>query len=118
MRSPNGRVLGAFLAGLAAGCLGLRLHGSTPLEARADSPEAAGAGEVILVTKDSPSASSAQLLYLVDPAQKVLSVYEYDARKGKMRLSAVRHYAADHQLAEYNNEPPKVAEIEDLVRPR
>lgn len=59
-----------------------------------------------------------QLVYLIDQKQKVLSVYEFDGKKHKLKLAAVRHYAADHLLAEFNNEAPTVADVEQLVRPR
>lgn len=57
-----------------------------------------------------------KLLFLVDGKQKIVSVYEYTQRKSKFKLVAVRQVAADHQLSEFNNEPPNVAEIERLIR--
>lgn len=71
-------------------------------------------GDLIAFTSD--AANGTQLLYLVDPKQKTFSIYELDTRKSKLKLAVVRHYAADHQLAEFNNEPPQVGEIEKLVR--
>jgi hypothetical protein len=58
------------------------------------------------------------VVYLLDGKRQAVSVYSYDVRKEKMRLSAVRRYAADHQLSEYNNEQPSVADIERLTRQR
>jgi hypothetical protein len=64
------------------------------------------------------TSTGAQILYLIDPSQKVLSVYEYDPRKSKLKLSAARHYASDQLLSEFNNDSPHVAEIDKLVRQR
>jgi hypothetical protein len=58
------------------------------------------------------------VVYVVDAKRQAVSVYTYDVRKEKMRLSAARRYAADHQLSEYNNEQPSVADIERLTRQR
>lgn len=58
------------------------------------------------------------VVYVLDGKRQAVSVYAYDVRKEKMRLSAVRRYAADHMLSEYNNEQPSVADIERLTRQR
>jgi 6-phosphogluconolactonase (cycloisomerase 2 family) len=63
-----------------------------------------------------PSATGGQVLYLVDQNQRTLTVYQYDPNKGKLKLSASRHFGADQQLLEFNNEEPHVADIERLSR--
>jgi hypothetical protein len=74
-------------------------------------------GSAALTVVATPN-SADHVVYVVDPKRQAVSVYSYDVRKEKMRLSAVRRYAADHQLSEYNNEQPSVADIERLTRQR
>ncbi|MBY0586272.1 hypothetical protein K2X85_03795 [bacterium] len=57
-----------------------------------------------------------QVVYLIDQAQRTLTIYQYDPGKGKLKLSASRHIGADQQLLEFNNEEPHVADIERLSR--
>jgi hypothetical protein len=71
---------------------------------------------LIAVTQESPTGG--QSIVLIDAKDKVFSVYEYDARKSKLKLSAVRQFHADHQLAEFNNDAPFVSDIEKLVKQR
>ena len=114
-RASNGTwklVLGG-LAGWAATMLASGWH--APMQAAAP-PASGSGGETIAVVSD--PASGAQTVYVLDPKQKAFSVYVYDARKEKLRLAAARHFAADHQLSEYNNEQPSVADIERLTRER
>lgn len=115
MRKPNGMVFGAFAAGLVVGWVSLYRQGTPTVEAAGAS--AASRGELIAISAD--AANGSHVVYLIDPHEKVLSAYQFDPKKSRMKLSAVRHYAADHQLSEFNNEPPFVADIERLVvRPR
>lgn len=86
-------------------------------KAAAGTAGAASGGEIIAFASDVNGGAN-QALFLLDPKQKIFSIYDFDLRKGKLKLAAVRHFAADHQLAEFNNEPPYVAEIEKLVRQR
>ncbi len=74
----------------------------------------AQAGSTIALAE--PSSAGGQVLYLVDNNQRTLTVYQYDPGKGKLKLSATRHFGADQQLLEFNNEEPHVADIERLSR--
>ncbi|MGL5096950.1 MAG: hypothetical protein ACRDD1_15265 [Planctomycetia bacterium] len=96
-------------------CLGWTNGGAAVVRA---APMTEPAGLIALTASAAGSKNALQLVYLVDPQAKVLSVYEYDAAKSKMKLAAVRHFGPDHQLAEFNNESPSVAEIESLGRER
>lgn len=107
------RLLGSVLIGIAIGWFGTRGDGR---EARVEASESASDSQVVSFTTQ--GAGGQQFLYLIDPTQKVLSVYEFNPRSSKLKLSAVRHYSADHRLSEFNNEPPNVADIEKLVRQR
>lgn len=62
------------------------------------------------------TSGGAQVLYLLDQAQRTVAVYQYDPARGKLKLSASRHFGADMQLLEFNNEEPHVADIERLSR--
>lgn len=74
--------------------------------------------------KSSPSAfvqnaaDGSQVVYLLDDSERTLCVYQFDPRKGKLKLAAARHLRADQQLLEFNNEEPHVSDIEKLARSR
>lgn len=106
----------AMLAiGLWVGWIASSWSGAGRVEAGVGRGESAG--DLIALTSDL-GGSGVQSLVLIDQPRKVLSIYEYDARKTKLKLSAVRHYAGDQELSEYNNDAPFVADIEKLVRQR
>ena len=103
----------ALAAALVAGWLaggGLRTE---RLQAQSASSDGAPALTVMALPN-----GQEHIVYVLDGKRQAVSVYAYDVRKEKMRLSAVRRYAADHQLSEYNNEQPSVADIERLTRQR
>jgi hypothetical protein len=60
-------------------------------------------GRVLVV----PSALSRESygVYLVDPQQGKICLYEYQASSRQLRLLAVRNYAYDLRLDEYNTQP-------------
>jgi hypothetical protein len=64
------------------------------------------------------STGNENVIYVLDPSEKAISVYKYDPRKEKLKLSAARWYSADHRLSEYNNEGTSVADIERMTRQR
>ncbi len=114
MRQKTCSLVGILLLGGFAGWLAASLTALPPV--KAEVATVAPGADVLAITKDTSSGS--QVLYLIDPGQKVLSVYEYDPRKSKLKLSAARHYASDQLLSEFNNDSPHVAEIDKLVRQR
>lgn len=101
----------AVLAGLGLGWL--LAQRAEPVHAQAQIAPAQG----LMALLDGPDAGP-KLLYVIDPRDRVLCIYDFDVRKNKLRLAAVRHFAADMQLAEFQNEPPTVANIEELVQKR
>ena len=110
MRSKE---LALLAAGAAAGWACFGRIGVSPVRA-----EAAGSGGASVVV--TPLASGeGETIGVLDHAQKTFAVYSHDVRRGgKLRLSAVRRFAADLQLSEYNNDAPAVGEIERLTRTR
>lgn len=112
----NKRSVLAFVAGMAVcGCI-CQFFPGQPEKTAVAAPTAGSSSDVMAITTDSPSGT--QLLYLIDARQQVFSVYEFDTKRTKLKLAAVRQYSLDHQLQEYNTESPTVSEIEKLVRPR
>lgn len=111
---------GVFAAGLAAGISLVMLMGTKSQTGSGlfDPLKAAQSEGNSLVAITSRTETGAELICLIDPQDKVLSIYEYDSKKTRLKLAAVRQFSSDHQLAEFNNEPPKVADIEKLVHPR
>ncbi len=71
-------------------------------------PTAASGGDLIVVP--TAMAEKGQMLTIVDPRQRVLSVYHIDAT-GKIALRSVRNIQWDMQMPYYNNEPPLPQEI-------
>lgn len=65
-----------------------------------------------------PTADGAHVVYIFDEARHSLCVYQFDPRKGRLRLAATRQLSADQQLLEFNNEEPRVSDIEKLSRQR
>ena len=103
----------ALVAALAVGWLaGGGLRGE-----RLAAQSASSEGVPALTVVQGPNGQE-HVVYVLDGKRQAVSVYAYDVRKEKMRLSAVRRYAADHQLTEYNNEQPSVADVERLTRQR
>lgn len=117
MQNQTVKLFSVLLTGAALGwLLGSRGPADGPARVQAGVAGGGSAPEVVAFTAD--AVNGGQVLYLIDPKQKVVSLYEFDTKKAKLKLAAVRHYEADQQLSEFNNEPPTVAEIEKLVRQR
>jgi hypothetical protein len=99
-----GLAVGAIASWLAFGSVG----------STAFAEPSSGSGAMIAIARD--GADGVQLLYLVDSSERTLCIYQFDPRKGKLKLAAARHLAADERLLEFNNDEPHVADIEKLVR--
>ena len=54
-------------------------------------------------------------LFLIDPEQRTICVYQYQAAARKLQLLASRTYRFDVQLDDWNSSPPP-REIQDLVQ--
>jgi hypothetical protein len=75
----------------------------------APAPAAASGTELIVV----PTAlgEKGQMLTIVDPRQRVMSVYHIELATGKIALKSVRNISGDLQMLYMNNEPPLPQEI-------
>lgn len=114
-------VLGTLLiAGLLTAAAALAqqrgdLFAQRPVSA-APAPAAAIGAELIVV----PTAlgEKGQILTVVDPRQRVLSVYHIDLATGKIALKSVRNIQWDLQMTYLNNETPLPQEIRSLLEQR
>lgn len=77
-------------------------------------PEATGG----LIALPTTLADGRQMLTIVDPRTRVLSVYQIDPAKGEIALKGVRNIHWDLQIDEYNGVSPLPAEIRSLVEQR
>ena len=59
-----------------------------------------------------------QQLTVIDPKQRVLSVYHIQLATGAVQLRCVRNIHFDLQMMEFNGEAPLPREIQSLVEPR
>jgi len=79
-------------------------------------PTVASGSELIVVP--SSSGEKAQVLTVVDPRQRVISVYSIDLATGKITLKSVRNIQWDLQMMYLNNETPLPQEIRSLLEQR
>ena len=61
------------------------------------------------------SGDKGQLLAVIEPRLRVMSVYRIDAGSGKIALKSVRNLTWDLQMTHLNNEPPLPQEIKSLL---
>ena len=80
----------------------------------ATSAPMASAGTELIVVPTSLS-EKVQMLTVVDPRQRVLSVYHIDMATGKIALKSVRNIQWDLQINDLNNENPLPQQIRSLL---
>lgn len=98
-----------LLAGLTGG-LAVELLRSPPAAG-----QAAQAGASSLFVVPAQLSRDSYGLYLVDPQNSTICVYQYLVNERRLRLVAARTCLFDRQLDSYNTEP-EPAEIEKLVQ--
>ena len=59
-----------------------------------------------------------QQLTLIDPKQRVISVYHIEFATGSIALQSVRNFQYDQQLTHYNGKDPLPEHIKSLLSPR
>ena len=59
-----------------------------------------------------------QIVTLVDPGARVMSIYRIDGATGEVRLTSVRNVHWDLQMDEFNGGSPSPREIRTLLHPR
>jgi hypothetical protein len=82
----------------------------------APAPAAVVGSELIVV----PAAlgDKGQVLTVIDPQRKVLSVYHIDLTTGKITLRSARNIQWDLQIEELNTDTPSPREIRSMLQPR
>ena len=108
-----GRTAGIWLPALAAGFVLAWFVGTEP-RSTAKADDSASSSRLLTVVKD--VGEGMQAVYVIDAEERTLCVYQFDARKNKIKLAAARHLKADQQLLEFNNEEPHVTDIEKLLK--
>ena len=86
------------------------------MRCRRPAPAAAAGSELIVVPTS--LGDKGQMLTVVDPRQRVLSVYHIDLATGKIALKSVRNIQWDLQMTYLNNENPLPQEIRSLLEQR
>jgi hypothetical protein len=79
-------------------------------------PTAAAGTELIVVPMT--LGDKGQMLTVVDPRRRVLSVYHIDAATGKIALKSVRNIQWDLQINDFNNDKPLPQEIRSSLEQR
>jgi hypothetical protein len=88
----------------------------TPRPAVAVAAPATTGAELIVIP--TATGEKGQVLTVVDPRQRVLSVYHIDFGSGKIALKSVRNIQWDLQMAYLNNENPLPQDIHSLLEQR
>ena len=71
-----------------------------------------------LIALSTPDGGNGQLLTVIDPVQRVISVYRVDLATGKIALRSVRNINWDLRMSEFNGENPLPREIRSLLEQR
>jgi hypothetical protein len=79
---------------------------------------AAVAGNSEMVVLSTVVGDKSQILTVVDPRLRVVSVYHIDLATGMIALKSVRNIQWDLQMGYLNNEKPLPQEIHALLEPR
>jgi len=108
--------LAAAALGLLAGCLlaQLGLAQSTTRGASADPPDGQALRQRHVTAAAGQLAPNVYGIYLIDLDNSTMSLYEWEHSQRKLTLLAVRNFAADGQLDEYNT-APSPREIRKIV---
>ena len=112
-----GTLLGMGLVTAAIAVAQQRGEVSAQRAAPASPGPAVAAGSELIVVPTSLG-EKGQMLTVVDPRQRVLSVYHIDLPTGKIALKSVRNIQWDLQMAYLNNESPLPQEIRSLLEQR
>ena len=111
-------VLGALVgAGLVMAAVGSFDPSGEALAQRPVSYQQAGPGSD-LIALSNPVGESGQLVTVIDPGQRVMSVYHIDSVSGKIALRSVRNIHWDLQMSYLNCEKPLPQEIRAMLEQR
>jgi hypothetical protein len=116
-RAVLGTLLGVGLVTAAVAVAEQRGEFSAQRTAVAPPAPAAAAGSELIVVPTSLG-DKGQMLTVVDPRQRVLSVYHIELMTGKITLKSVRNIQWDLQIVALNNEVPLPKEIQSGLEQR
>jgi hypothetical protein len=71
-----------------------------------------------LIVASASAGDKGQLLTVVDPRQKVMSVYRIELTTGRIALMSVRNISWDLQIGEWNTDKPTPTEIRSMSEAR
>lgn len=112
-------VLGALMvAGLVIAFVGAVPWRNEALAQQRAVPYRAGAPQGELIALSTTVGDKYQQVTVIDPTQKVMSVYHIELATGKIALRSVRNFHWDLQMLEFNGENPLPREIQSLLEPR
>jgi hypothetical protein len=111
-RAILGTLVGVGLV-MAAAAMAEPRGGVLPRGAPAMPPPAAVAGTELIVVPTAV-ADRVQMLTVVDPRQRVLSVYHIDTATGKISLKSVRNIHWDLQIDHLNTDEPLPQQIRSM----
>jgi hypothetical protein len=114
-RAILGALLGAGLVAMAVGLCGQR--NEVFAQHVAPSPATAAGGDLIAIPVG-PVGERSQMLTVIDPRQRVMSVYHIDGGSGKIALLSVRNIQWDLQMMDFNGVNPLPREIRTQLEQR
>lgn len=92
-------------------------HGPTA-RAQGTAPASEAGGTIAFVS--TASGSNSQMLYLIDSKAQAFAIYRVEPTgpkgTGTVKLEASRQYRHDLKLSGYNNLPPEVSAVEQMVK--
>jgi len=107
----------AIGAALGAGLVLALLAATTGRESAAQPPGNISSGSE-LITLATPVGEDRQLLTVIDPRARVISVYHIELATGEIALKSVREIGWDLQMTEFNGVSPLPREIRSLIGQR
>jgi hypothetical protein len=111
-------ILGALLgAGLVAAAVGLCGQRNEILAQHVAPYPATVTGGDLIAIPSGPGGGS-QMLTVIDPRQRVMSVYQIDGHSGQIQLKSVRNIHWDLQMTDFNGVSPLPREIRQQLEQR
>jgi len=110
-----GTLLGVVLVTTAIAMAEQREVGSQHAAPAMTGPVAVAASELIVVPT---TLGEKQVLTVVDPRQRVLTVYHIDLSTGKITLKSVRNIQWDLQITDFNGADPSPRQIQSQFEQR
>ncbi|MDA7978692.1 MAG: hypothetical protein MPJ50_07975 [Pirellulales bacterium] len=94
-------------------------NGTSPVLGQDDLPAGLPTGEhliaLALPQAQSPQGQSQQGIVIIDPVDRVMSVYHIDLPTGTIKLQSVRRIHWDLKMSDYNGQDPLPGQIQALV---